>query len=165
LSRESVKKIAQEVISDSVAKDVLEEYSDREALLMQEISRIDSKLESVPSRKLVGMTAQLIKRHIESIHRNGRKFEQMTFQEKRALAQFVFAGRDPEGNRCGVYVEKTDSDKYSWGFSIRGLLATRENERLPMKAAEARAVLGIEDASVDPLQRTYQQEMLCSDEG
>ncbi len=65
-----VKEIAQGVLSDFVANDTLDEYADREALLTQEISKIDSKLESVPLRRVIGMTADLMKRHIESIHRN-----------------------------------------------------------------------------------------------
>jgi hypothetical protein len=168
-----VRKIAQGVISDDVAKDTLDEYADREVLLMQEISKIDYKLESVPSRRVIGITADLIKRHIETIHKNGRKYAQITFEEKRKLAQFAFSGQDPEGRRCGVYLEKTDSEKYPWRFTIRGVLKTRKNERLPLREWQVRSILGIEDESsvdwrsdpVDFVQRTYQQEMLCSDKG
>ena len=87
------------------------------------------------------------------------------FEEKRKLAQFAFSGENPDGKRCGVYLEKTDSEKYPWRFSIQGVLKTRKNERLPMRPSEARGLLGIEDNSIDPVQRTDQQETLCSDEG
>jgi hypothetical protein len=79
----------------------------------------------------------------------------MTFDEKRKLAQYVFNSVDSNGKRHGVYVEKVDRKNYQWRFTLQGALFTRD-DYLPMRSSDARALLGIEDKSIDPFKLNMQ---------
>jgi hypothetical protein len=60
-------------------------------------------------------------------------YAKMTFDDKRKLLQSVFTGKDPDGNRCGVYIKKDNKDKKQpWLYEIRGNFIS-EVGRLPIK--------------------------------
>jgi hypothetical protein len=59
-------------------------------------------------------------------------YSRMTWDEKRHLLVSVFGGTQPDGKKCGVYVNwHEDKDgKPQWTFSIRGILPTVNAEEL-----------------------------------
>jgi hypothetical protein len=83
----------------------------------------------------------------------------MTFDEKKELALFAFFGKDLDGKRLGVYVEKSDDRKFDWYFTIKGVLGERF-DHLPIEKHEARGLLGIEDDSYNPFTGMHKQETL-----
>ncbi len=99
-------KIAEEVISDDDAKEILTNYRKREGLLVEEIEAINERLKMMPSKEAISMRAQLASRVMESWLRHKGHLDEMTFDDKRGFLQSVFDGKDPEGKRYGVYLEK-----------------------------------------------------------
>ncbi len=158
-----LKSIAKGLVSDDEAAEVLQDYREKEAVLKDEIRKIDSKLQRVPNKKSIGVMAHQIKRHIEGYFQRSGEFAEMTFEDKKKLAQFAFSGKDPEGKRYGVYVEKTDLENYPWRFTLIGSLWPDwyvRNEILPMELYEAQGILGIEDESYDPFRGSAELKTL-----
>ena len=59
-----------------------------------------------------------IKRRIErSFYTSDNRLKEMTFKEKRELLQMLFNGKDSEGRRYGVYLEKRTNH---WFYKIKG---------------------------------------------
>jgi hypothetical protein len=147
--------IAKGIISDEEAMQKIEKIRESENLLIADIESIQSKLKNVPSKEKIERASQLTRRHIEHLYRGCRKFSEMSFDEKRKLAQYAFNSVDSNGKRSGVYVEKTDRVNYPWYFTLKGALIHRE-DKLPMRSSDARSILGIEDESIDPFKLNMQ---------
>ena len=123
----------------------------RQDLLKAENRSINAKLSDIPTEKDVTMKAELLKRMATSWAKGPEHLSEMTFKEKRALIETVFGGKDSEGKRFGVYLEKReDSTKHQWMFTIKGNLID-EIENLPMSKDYMRAILDIPDPEFDPL--------------
>ena len=65
------------------------------------------------------MKTKLMLRLKQDILRSYKHFSKMTFQQKRTLLQLVFAGKDADGKRYGVFINKTKNGK--WGYTIKGI--------------------------------------------
>jgi len=120
----------------------MSQHKEREALLTDEMEKLKTEIESVPRKKEIKERADLLKAHIQSIYTNSIEFENMSFEEKRQLAQFAFSGQDYQGQRAGVYVRK-DAD--GWSFELKGILPDNSIiEYLPMDKEKQDILLGIE---------------------
>ena len=136
---------------DSDISGRMKKHRERQEALKAENRSIKAKLAEIPTERDITMKAQLLQRMAESWAKNPDCLVEMSFEEKRKLVETVLAGKDSEGNRFGVYLEKRkDATKYQWMFSIRGNLID-EIENLPMSKDAMRATLGIEDPNFDPL--------------
>jgi len=152
--------------SETLPNDIkgrLTKHRERESLLNKELEGINSKLRNIPSQKAIGMTADLLRREIESKYSSGLEFAEMNFDERRKLVQLAFSGgTDQDGNRAGVYILK-DNEGYS--IEIKGVIpGTAIKDYLPMDPEKANILLGIEDDNCNPFVKS-EQESLSSDKG
>lgn len=84
----------------------------------------------------------------------------MSFKEKRELMQVAFGGKDSEGKKLGVYIEKSnDQKKGSWLFIIKGAFEERK-DFLPMPLDKAQFILDIDTdyGDYDPITGKYRDE-------
>jgi DNA invertase Pin-like site-specific DNA recombinase len=140
-------------ILESDIKERMTINREREYLLNAEIDSINTKLENVPSEKVIKRKADLLKCTIESIYSSGLEFSRMSFEEKRKLIQIAFSGRDHDGSRAGVYIKKDGAAE--WSFTIKGVFSGATiSDYLPMQGWKANGMLGIEDDNFDPFSRS-----------
>lgn len=118
-----IDKIAKGIISDDDAKRKMQELREREAMLTGEVTKVKEKISSIPSRESIRKyTDTLMEIHKELINIKFKRydhFKTMTYEDKRALMQTVFAGKDMEGHRYGVYMKEKGGE---WCFEMRGKL-------------------------------------------
>ena len=136
-----VRAIAKGLITDNEAASSMNELRDRERLLTQEIDKITPQLENIPSEKAIRRKAQLIQSVLRKVYSRGSELMEMTYEEKRELVQRAFAGKNSEGQRLGVYVQKTENPDRPWVFSIKGVLQDFGQGHLPMNAFETEEIL------------------------
>ncbi len=106
--------------TDLNLKERMEKHREREALLRSTIDARKSKLKSIPSEKDIKRRADfLLRLRQEFLKMKKHLDEEMTFDDKRRLLQYVFDGKDADGKRCGVYIRKADNDR--WIYEINGL--------------------------------------------
>jgi len=112
--------ISKKIIEDEDARKKMKEIRERDHLLNEEIGEIGVRLDKSPSREKIEARAKAIKRDLNLHYGRYERISEMSYEEKRNLFQNIFAGRDAEGNRFGVYVEPSGSGKGSWKFTIKG---------------------------------------------
>jgi len=115
-----VNAISEGTLKASEARHKMHELRAREAYLAGEICKLDSRIATVPSQQYVKERALAAKRMIAMRHSGYTRLSEMSFEERRSLFAHVFAGRDAEGKRFGVYVERSTSQEEPWNYSIRG---------------------------------------------
>jgi len=124
LSKNEVKKdrliesIADGIISKVEATIKIREIRQAESELKADIDLIAPQLQDVPTEKQIASKAKLIQRQLQDFFDSPGRLARMTFEEKRSLAGTFFAGKDSEGKRLGVYVEKTNN---GFRYEIRGI--------------------------------------------
>jgi DNA invertase Pin-like site-specific DNA recombinase len=137
------------------AKEKLAELEKREALLSDELQKLERILASALTARQVKDAAQEIvdkfrgtvermavqPRHKLIADHANQHIETMTWEEKRALVEMVFGGTTPEGQRCGVYIEWPDDRRgkgpKQWKFRIVGRLAFDECGTVPTEPITA----------------------------
>jgi site-specific DNA recombinase len=126
-------------------------HRERQELLKAENRTLQFRIEEIPSEETITMKTKLLHSVLESSLKGIDHLAEMSFDDKRALIQTVFGGKDSEGNRFGIYLEKReDATKYDWMFTIKGNLIN-EIENLPMSKEAMRDLLDIPDPEFDPL--------------
>jgi site-specific DNA recombinase len=124
LSRTEIRKnrvidsIADGIISKDEAAAKIQEIRYQETSFQQDINLIIPQLQDVPSEKQIGRKARLIKRQLFEYFDSPSRFAKMTFDEKRGLIKSFFDGKDANGQRLGVYVEKVNG---GFKYEIRGI--------------------------------------------
>jgi hypothetical protein len=137
--------LKRELIPEDEAERELEDLKDREARQRIELQGLQDSLENVPTPAAIQAVAQQISgsfRLTAKIKHANRALEEMTWDDRRALAQMVFSGTRAEGGRLGVYIESSDEqakrrDK-RWQYRIFGHLI-HERGQLPMSKARMEA--------------------------
>jgi len=125
-------------LTDEQAAKQLEELKEREAQLEKESHRLQEHIDSAPSKQQVEFVAEKLSKWINRRRRNytnakvianidhaNSALNEMTWDEKRALAQMVFSGKRPDGSRMGVDVERPENlrkgtHNMSWKYTIHG---------------------------------------------
>ncbi len=130
-----IKSIAKGIISDSEAERTILEIRERTSLLTEEIEKIRPQVEKVPTEGQIRRKAKLIKRTLEGIYTRPGRLSKMSFDDKRKLAQMVFAGKTPEGARCGVYVKRSGKAGEPVIYEIKGLFGDIQ-DRLPVSSKQ-----------------------------
>ncbi len=71
--------------------------------------------------------------------REANNFEQMTWEDKRALIELVFNGTAPDGRPMGIYVSPINGQKNhrqkQWAFIIRGFAPACADQRVTQCAS------------------------------
>jgi hypothetical protein len=135
-----VRAIGKGVISDNDAKREMEKLREREAQLTTEIEAIAPLVENIPMKKTIRLEAQLIKMELEETYTlmSKKTLAKMTYEQKRILMQTALGGKDAQGNRLGVHVDKV-GDK--WSYIIRGKLDAIRQGQLPMDLRQAADIM------------------------
>jgi hypothetical protein len=105
---------------DQVVKRFMDEMRGRQDSLRSEIDKLEERLRRLPSLQRVRTRASTAHRFLERTSKLWGGLDRMPFEQKREVLQHVFGGKDLEGRRLGVYVEKTDGEDKKWFFYLRG---------------------------------------------
>jgi DNA invertase Pin-like site-specific DNA recombinase len=92
---------------------------EREALLSAELDKIKSELINIPTKADINKSAALLMRIKTNILKSEKHLSKMGWEDKRKLLQAVFAGKDSEDKRLGVYISRK---KDRFVYSIHGIL-------------------------------------------
>ena len=101
-------------------------------MLKDEIEKITPQVKNTPTKEQIASKARLIKRTLRGVYTREGRLKKMTFEDKRKLAQSAFGGKDVEGRRFGVYVNKPDIQGGSVAYEIKGILEDFQGQ-LPSK--------------------------------
>jgi site-specific DNA recombinase len=152
--------IATKKREDEEAAEALADLSGQETHIFKEIERLEAVLSSVPSIKSRKRKAHLWKRQMESTYKSSSKISKMSYDDKKALFQNAFSGKDDKGNRLGVYVSQVlRNKKEQIRYDIKGILG-EDHSWLPLTLAEISAVFGYEDdgSYYDPFKDKHEKE-------
>lgn len=152
LIRDKVLKF-EENIPDKDVKDQLTKLQASDNLCIQELSNISEQLQNSPSAETVASKALEFSGEFQratngktyrypsstSIVLNSTKrhlnhsFEEMSWQNKRALIEMVFGGKLPDGKRMGIFIDWEEHG--GWSYSIKGHLVDESRLRLSSPSA------------------------------
>jgi len=142
--------IAKGTITDAQAEKQLDELSRKEQRLRDEWERLSERVDNEPTPESIRAVAKGVsakfrervdgKQNIKS-RRANNAFDEMTWEEKRALAETVFSGKTADGRRMGVYVKRIDGQKKfgpkRWKYTILGHLIEIETGTMTQGTMEA----------------------------
>ena len=74
----------------------------------------------VPSKHDLKVKAQLMRRMLKGISKSQFHLDKMSFDDKKKMLHAIFAGKDVNGKRLGVYFWKDKTKKQPWFYEIRG---------------------------------------------
>lgn len=125
-----IAKIADELLSDDEALPELNKRRDRIAALEAERDRITAALAQHPNRDTIKEVADNVSGwfgHLKGAdrrikQRRAMSFEEMTWDDQRALMEMLFSGKTPEGRRMGVLVQRTAKGSKEWQYTLHGHL-------------------------------------------
>jgi site-specific DNA recombinase len=142
--------IADGLLSKEEATAKMKDIREREASIKTEIDRIDPQLADVPEEAEIQRKARMIQRVVGQIYRTPSRLKKMSFDERRKLVSSFFSGKDAQGRRLGIYVERTRDGEIK--YEIRGIFQTFEGTVTP----EGPGVLDFPDVSVEHLEELKQ---------
>jgi DNA invertase Pin-like site-specific DNA recombinase/predicted transcriptional regulator len=116
-----IRSIAKGILTDDDAAKSMEDIRGRESVLNSEINKITPQLENIPTKQHIERHARFMEKVLKQAYKADGAFVKMTYEAKRELVTRVFAGKDAEGKRRGVYMKKTDIPDRPWEFTIRGI--------------------------------------------
>jgi DNA invertase Pin-like site-specific DNA recombinase len=127
--------IARGSITDAQAEKQLTELRRREDRIRDELERLGQHLDNVPVADTIAATArEVAKRFRKRVSARKRvikseinhNFDAMTWEDKRALAETIVAGKLPDGRRMGIYITSVDGQqgkqRRRWNYRIHGLI-------------------------------------------
>jgi DNA invertase Pin-like site-specific DNA recombinase len=153
LSKVEVKKnrlidsIAEGIISKEEATVKMKDIRSREASIKTEVEGIEPQLAEIPEDGEIKRRAKFIQRIVSQIYRSPSQLKRMTFQEKHKLITSFFSGKDAQGHRLGVYVEKDRSGNVK--YEIRGIFNQTFKGTLTPDGPD---ILDLPDVSVEHFQ-------------
>ncbi len=113
-----VEAVLDNILTKNVIKKKMDEFSIRKESIASDIQIAKRKLEQIATEEELHGRSEQIKRRIErSFLTSDHRLKEMSFNEKRELLQSLFNGKDPEGRRYGVYLEKRTTH---WFYKIKG---------------------------------------------
>jgi site-specific DNA recombinase len=112
--------IADQVITKNEAKIKMEKLRDRETAISNRLHLIEAEINNIPDPNKIKRLSSLGIRVLQNATKNPRTFFKKSYEWKRNLVEHAFAGRNPQGDRFGVYVKQTDNPDEIWQFEIRG---------------------------------------------
>lgn len=116
-----VKAIADGIMENVDAKHHMGKLKEQGRLLEEQIHKIDAEIENVPTEEEINNEAKFLQKVLTAKAKHPRRLTLMSWEDKRALCETVFAGKDIHGNRLGVYIRKEGKTIH---YTIRGILNT-----------------------------------------
>jgi len=143
---------------------------EREQAVQTKLRALQEKIGNLPSSTTLREVAEAVSSRfrtspilIAKKKLANHNFEDMTWDEKRALAERVFSGKTEDGKRMGVYIEWIDGQEQRrrkrWKYQVRGHLIHVEGQ-VPMSASRQDAMFGLGAAHLQDDLVTY--DALCS---
>ena len=143
-------------LSEEEADQELSQLRERENRLKEESNRLVATLDNSPTPEAIKAKARQVceafkkhigtkkKKHTETepdytdtkqclmFWKINASLDSMTWEEKKALAQQVFAGKLTDGRRRGIYLKRDEADQYrgqkTWKYTILGHLIETEGD-------------------------------------
>lgn len=127
--------IVKGAITEEQAEKQLDELRQLEAKHQEEALRLHDSLANVPNPTAIKAVSERVaasfKKYrlpnaklVARLRHVDRSFEEMTWEDKRALAETVFSGYTPDGRPNGVYIETIDGQSHHrhkrWLFTLHG---------------------------------------------
>ena len=138
--------IAEGLLSKDEAGKKMADIRSRESSIKEEIDSIEPQLVNVPTEEEIRQKTKSIQRILGQIYRTPSRLAKMSFDERRRLVSSFFAGKDSQGRRLGVYIEKTKDGHIR--YEIRGIFQTFEGAVTP----EGPDILANRDVNVEHLE-------------
>jgi hypothetical protein len=114
-----VKAVSKGLLSEKEVESEIGEVRERENLFTSEIGSINVQLTEGPTEDEIKRRAKMIQRIVSQIYRTPSRLAKMSFEERRKLISTFFAGKDAQGHRLGVYLER-DKKTETVRYEIRG---------------------------------------------
>lgn len=118
--RRLIDSVADGLFSRGEVGSMIEEIRERENLFRTEIEGITEQLSEGPTEEEVRGKAKMLSRVIEQIYRSPSRLAKMSFEERKKLVSTFFSGKDAEGRRLGVYLERGEKSE-AISYEIRGV--------------------------------------------
>ena len=140
--------ISKGAVTDKQAEKELQNLNERDSSLQSEYNRLCESLEKKPSPDAIKAMSKKTSKQFRSYQlkintakrtAGTKPYNEMTYEEKRALIEMVFSGKMPDGRRMGVYIEW--DKKGNWKFDIHGHLID-EQDLIPMSDSMKKAYFG-----------------------
>jgi len=112
---------AKGLFTDEELQPLIQEKRTRVNPLAAEIEKLQQELSNTPSEKEIKKAAQAVSKEAKRLMAR-KKYQnrlEENYRDDRKLIESVFAGKDAEGKRLGVYVWKVDG---KWFYELRGNL-------------------------------------------
>ncbi len=90
-----------------------------------------TQLQSMESSKGLEEQAEMVRRNLKQYFGSKDRLQEMTFDEKRELLNFLFAGKDQRGTPYAIYIEPNQDgswDYFLYGRLIVGLRTVKGND-------------------------------------
>ena len=154
--KRGIERLTDIVCEGAMPKEMVKAKADdlgsREKYLETEIERLKQQIKNTPTIKEIQEKGRMARRVFETLWKqycsSYKAFQKMTFEDKRAMLQRFFAGKDEDGNRLGVYVTKRDK---RISYSIKGILPIQPHGDLPIDDEMMKDLLRV-PADYDPEQ-------------
>jgi site-specific DNA recombinase len=111
----------------------LDELNEKEAKLHDNAECLRRHLENLPDARAITATAArmaLSTRWRITCRQINEAFDEMTWEERRQLAEMVFSGHTPDGRRMGIYIKRVEGQEgrryRRWDYAIHGHLIDEE---------------------------------------
>ena len=127
--------LAEGVVENSDIKQKMAALKEKEFLLQTDLQKANSKLGSMPSEQQIKARAKVVSLVKKAKRRPSKeqmwqmvehsylgslgRLEEMTFDEKRGFLEYTFPGKDVNGKRYGIYLERK---KDGWVYRAKGAL-------------------------------------------
>jgi DNA invertase Pin-like site-specific DNA recombinase/uncharacterized protein YoxC len=126
--RERLVKLASEgsLTDDEITKQI-KDIRERLQAIQSRIDSLESQIVNQPSMDQIKKKSILARNVlIDALKNPGpkaiEKILSAPYEKQRAIIERAFSGKDINGNRLGVYVERTDDPEKPWRFEIRAIL-------------------------------------------
>lgn len=113
---------AKDILTDQEIAVKMGAIRERERLLRDEVDSLTHQLQGIPEREKSELVARVIINATRRTYGEPSRLVKMDYAQRRKLLETFFAGKTPDGKRCGVYVTKPDASKAQWRYVIRGNL-------------------------------------------
>lgn len=103
------------------AKDVKErmkKHKDRETILIEKQSSIQTQLDLIPSKKEITQKAKMAKNILLENFKSKKHLDDMNFEEKQKFLRSFFQGQDPSGKHYAVYLTYEKEKANPWFYEI-----------------------------------------------
>jgi len=110
--------LADGTISKADIKEAMTRLNERDAMLKAQIDINNIKCSSIPTKQEINRQAESLMRLRENILKSQGHLNEMSFEQKRKLLQYAFAGKDVDGKRFGVYLGKDPAGNFV--YTIKG---------------------------------------------